>query len=792
MTPDQTRIASQRTTPRILSLWWALRPLTSVVRFMQSGAHPDDETTGLLAALALRDGLNLSYTCSTRGEGGQNDIGTETGAALGALRTREMERACDVLGMRLYWLSQGPEDSITDFGFSKNGKDTLNRWRPDRTLARFVEVIRTDRPDVLMPTFLDVPGQHGHHRAMTEMAHRVVTAAADPGFSSPLPPWQVSKLYLPAWSGAGTSYDDDLPPPPTTSTVDGSGADPVSGWRWDHIGQQSRAYHRTQGMGRWQPPETLRDKRWPLHLAWSVVDGPDAGVAAGMPQTLADLADLEGAGPVAHALRAADAAIARALKAYPAFDHVARHAGDALRSVRHVLARCPADLRDAVAHRLDAKQHQLSRVLRLAKGVSGDLRLPQDFLTPGAPLDWTVEIDRIDAAEEVSHDIVLPPEWGATTPPPAPGMTLPPDARPTRPYRDRYDPLRPPAPCLALRFAVGEETVEDHIAMARPPVVMPAMQARVTPSAVVVNLEREVSPIALSVSGAPADSLLSLGVPEGWEVTAEGPRLAVIVPKDVDEGLYTVPLHLDGAPAASVQRIAYPHAAPTMAVAPAEVRVRVLRAAVPEGRIGYIGAGRDAVDHWLRALGADVVPISDADLASDADLSGYDAVVVGIFAFRFRPGLREAAPKLHRFCAQGGTLLTLYHRPWDNWDPDSVPPARLQVGQPSLRWRITDENAAVTPLADHPVLSHPNRIGPQDWDGWVKERGLYFASAWDAAYTPLLEMADPDEAPLTGALLAADIGAGRHVHCALILHHQMAQLVPGAFRLMANLVATRG
>jgi hypothetical protein len=158
---------------------------------------------------------------------------------------------------------------------------------------------------------------------------------------------------------------------------------------------------------------------------------------------------------------------------------------------------------------------------------------------------------------------------------------------------------------------------------------------------------------------------------------------------------------------------------------------------------------------------------------------------------RFRAGLRGTMPRLHRWTEAGGTLVTLYHRPWDNWDPDRVPPRRLEIGQPSLRWRVTDETAEVRQLADHPILSTPNRIGREDWAGWVKERGLYFAKDWDAAYTPLLEMADPGEAPLRGALLVADVGRGRHVHTSLILHHQMENLVPGAFRIMANLIARR-
>ena len=79
-------------------------------------------------------------------------------------------------------------------------------------------------------------------------------------------------------------------------------------------------------------------------------------------------------------------------------------------------------------------------------------------------------------------------------------------------------------------------------------------------------------------------------------------------------------------------------------------------------------------------------------------------------------------------------------------------------------------------------------IGPDDWAGWDKERGLYFAAEWDAAYQPLLAMSDAGEAPLHGALISAEIGKGRHTHTSLVLHHQLDRLVPGAFRLMANLV----
>ena len=133
--------------------------------------------------------------------------------------------------------------------------------------------------------------------------------------------------------------------------------------------------------------------------------------------------------------------------------------------------------------------------------------------------------------------------------------------------------------------------------------------------------------------------------------------------------------------------------------------------------------------------------------------------------------------------------MTLYHRPSDGWSPEETPPRHLKIGLPSLRWRVTDPNAPVTVLTpDHPLLITPNVIGPPDWEGWDKERGLYFASAWDDAYQPLLAMSDKGEAPLKGSLVSAASARGGTPTRSLVLHHQLDRLVPGAFRLMANLI----
>ncbi len=776
---DQQRIALDLRRPRIVDLWFALQGLKSVVSFMQSGAHPDDEQSAMLAALRFRDGFATSYACAVRGEGGQNDIGTEATRDLGVLRTAEMERAADVLDMTVYWLSESPEDSIFDFGFSKSGVDTLEKWDHDRVLRRFVEIVRTEKPDILCPTFLDIPGQHGHHRAMTQAAHEVIEAAADPGFASNLAPWQVAKLYLPAWSGAGGSYDDEVPPPPASLTVDVSGSDPVTGWSWERIGQQSRAFHRTQGMGRWVPVGAEKDR--PLHLAVSKVGGEDHALTDGLPTGLEDFRDRAGA--MAKPLRAAAKALGRTLKAFPDCAKTLRRATEALRHVREARDLCPEDLRPALLHRLDRKEAELARVIRLAAGVDVIGHVAQDWLRPGEVTDLTIETRTGTAGVAVSVD--LPKDWIATGGAIGPGAK----AGPTDPYPSIHDPLSPRAPALRVEVTGLDAVSVSWVPLLVPPVALPHCVVALEPPAGLLNTARASRELKLEVTSVEAANA-SLTLPDGWSAAAAGSGFHLTLPTDVADGLYRVPVSVEGDLANCVTRIAYPHIAPRARAVSAEFRLRVVHAALPDVRVGYIGGGADRVAHWMRAMGLDVTEIDDDVLADAARLAAFDSIVIGIFALRFRPGLRAAMPGLHDWVRAGGHLVTLYHRPWDNWDPDTVPPVRLEIGQPSLRWRVTDETAIVRHLApEHALLNVPNVIGPQDWDGWHKERGLYFAKSWDDAYVPLLGMADPGETPHRGALLSATVGRGRHTHCALILHHQMEKLTPGAFRLMANLVA---
>ena len=148
--------------------------------------------------------------------------------------------------------------------------------------------------------------------------------------------------------------------------------------------------------------------------------------------------------------------------------------------------------------------------------------------------------------------------------------------------------------------------------------------------------------------------------------------------------------------------------------------------------------------------------------------------------------------RLVNWMNNGGRYVSEYHRPKDNWNPNKSSPYYLNIGSPSIRWRVTDPNAPVEILKpNHLLFTTPNSINEKDFDGWVKERGLYFASEWSENYDTLLSLSDKGEKKLEGSILYANVGKGSHVHCALNLFYQMDNCVIGAFRIFENLLYSK-
>ncbi len=789
MSADDRRFARQDQEPALLVWHRALSRLKSVITLMNSGAHPDDEDSGLLAYLRFQHGMRALIACSTRGEGGQNVLGPERGGALGLLRSQEMEQAARALDADVVWLGHGPDDPVHDFGFSKSGDDTAQRWGRDRLLERMVRAYREERPDIVLPTFLDVAGQHGHHRAMTWAAEEALALAADPKafpehLNEGLTPWQVAKFYLPAVSGASSAYDDELPPPPATLTLVQQARDTASGADFDVLGQMSRRAHRSQSMGHWPDPAR---REWVLHLKLPQ-SVPETDICAGLPRDLGDLA--EGCPPaLAAALRRAQAHIDEAISAFPDRASVADDLAVAAAALDQAIACATPPFMARHGHRLQRKAAELDAALfataDLQPRATLDLDCPRQgdstalrLVISDQPMLADVKLDRVAWQLDPALGRIVQRHPGDLSA----RLDLAPDCAPPL-FLPQWSRLGGNG-ALHLRLSawIAGRLCHTTIDTDLPLQVLPASQSPLSTDTLVQTCTDGV-PFILPFKGGPAPAF---DLPAGWQISLEADALQLHPPHQ-GPCIHSLAVLQDG------QKLSI--ATPITGSAPqlywrAPQRLHLLRLDLvrPEHvRIGYIGGGADQVGLWLQRLGFDVTLLDDEAL--QGDLSGFTTLVVGVLAFGARPVLWQLTQKLHGFVRAGGNLVTLYQRPSDGWQPDLTPPARLQIGSPSLRWRVTDPQSQVQFLQpDHPLIQGPNPITQDDFKGWHKERGLYFAADWDKAYQPLFAMADAGEPVLHGAWLTAELGQGRHSHVALALHHQMDRHVAGAFRMMANLV----
>jgi hypothetical protein len=263
--------------------------------------------------------------------------------------------------------------------------------------------------------------------------------------------------------------------------------------------------------------------------------------------------------------------------------------------------------------------------------------------------------------------------------------------------------------------------------------------------------------------------------------------------------------------------VSYPHIRPRSYVVPAVAEVQLAPVALPRlSSIGYVRGASDLVPEALQRAGLPVT-LLDARALEQEDLSRFPVIVIGPRAYETDSGLVENNARVLAYVRGGGVLIVQYQQ--HAFFTEGFAPLPLTVGGPSLRPgpdsldgatagtngspsdsvpaerpvshdRVVDESAPVTIVApDHPVMRRPNRISERDWEGWVQERGLYFARSWDPGYTPILETHDEGESELQGGLLVAPVGKGTYVYTGLSFFRQLPAGVPGALRLFANLLA---
>ncbi len=332
-----------------------------------------------------------------------------------------------------------------------------------------------------------------------------------------------------------------------------------------------------------------------------------------------------------------------------------------------------------------------------------------------------------------------------------------------------------------------------------PLVVTPAIGVRVEPEARILPLDGSPLPVCVTVHAERAAAgRVDLKLPEGWrsepaqqsfELKSAGNTEQLVFSVFPAEGVtaraYTMEAiaHVGGKDyAIGWERIGYRGLLPYNQYTPAELKTRKVDVKMAQGlRVAYVMGTGDTVPDALQALG--IVPhlLSNDELAT-ADLAQWNVIVLGIRAYTARPELASVEPRLEAFVEHGGTLIVQYQ--------SGSFPAPLPITMQGMAERVVDEQAPVKLLDPaNALLAWPNRITPGDFDGWFEERGHGFPDSWESGYTALTETADPGQDPQRGGLLVAHRGKGTYIYVAYALYRQFPELVPGAYRIFANLLS---
>ncbi len=809
----------------------ALKKLNTLGAALYVAAHPDDENQVVIGYLSQTRLMNSGYLSLTRGDGGQNLIGPEIRERLGVLRSQELIQARSVDGSKQFFTR------AIDFGYSKTAEETLELWDKNKILSDVVWVIRKFRPDVMITRFPpDERAGHGHHTTSAILAAEAFDLAGDadayPDQLAYVDTWQPTRLLFNESSWMTEDIDSISVKTDSILSLDLGIYKPLLGKSVTEVAAESRSKHQSQGFGatgsRGSDIEYFRhvkgemakkDLLEGINTTWSRVAG---GEAVGKLLAKA-YEDFEPENPVA--------IVPMLMEASEALNQL--EDGHWKRVKREELDRV---VKAALGLYLEVRSgtNALQRSFR-SNTRSG---IAEYSVTPGDTVVLNVEainrssvpvsLNRVyfttvekDTAVNTALENNEPLEYSTQA-------VIPQQMPYSGPYwlRKSHDGFSftvddrqligqddtPPAVEAIFKLMIDGKPLDIKTPVVykrndprtgetyRPFVITPPVFLEIDGD-VHVFAEPQPKPILVTVKAGKSriSGQVSLDLPDGWssdpqyydyELALKGQEqeftFSVLPPEGRSVGELKAVAEQDGASyEQSMVTIAYEHI-PTQTLFP-EATARVVKLNIrKEGEmIGYIMGAGDEVPKALEQIGYQVVMLEEEDVRPE-ELSNFDAIMIGIRAYNTVGWLRYKNEQVLEYVENGGTLISQYNTTRMLVTQDMAP-YEMKVS----RDRVADETAEVRFLQEnHPVLNTPNKITQQDFENWVQERGLYFPNEWaEDQFDPIFSMNDPGEDPKEGSLLVARYGKGYYVYTGLSFFRELPAGVPGAFRLLTNLIS---
>ena len=782
-------------------------------------AHPDDENTRLISYLSNEQKARTGYLSLTRGDGGQNLIGTQLRELLGVIRTQELIEARKIDGGEQFF------SRANDFGFSKNPTETLQIWDKEKVLADVVWAIRKFQPDVIINRFDHrSPGTtHGHHTASAMLSVESFNLANNPLiFPEQLrlvKPWQPKRQFFnTSWWFYGSMEKYNAADKTNLIAMQTGVYYPATGKSNQEIAALSRSRHQSQGFGstgvRGEDTEylelingdILKNKKSlfeGIDTTWNRVNG---GKSIG--ELLTQIA-------TEFNFNEPSASIPNLAKAYSMIQALDENHWAPLKSaeIKEIIAACSGLYLEAIAQNQEATpgsniKLKLEAINRSTTPIQllSVITLPNEMKTA----------QNLELKNNILKNIDL-------------DLRLPESINYTQPY------------WLQESGSEGMYTVNNHKNIGIPDIIREVKVVfNLKISGVEIPFERTVVykynddvkgeiynylDIVPEVTTAIIDNVLlfkdnkvkyvgvkirtgkdavkgtlELDLPKNWNVS---PKLISfdIAKKGSEQIVYfevTPPNKPEEAIAKSVAIIGnkrfdkeqifinYDHITKQQVLKPAEAKMIKTDLKTTDEKIAYIMGAGDEVPNSLMQLGY-MVTILKPEEISPEKLENFDVVMTGVRAYNTINALAFKQDILFEFVKSGKTMVVQYNTNGD-LVTEKIAPYSLKLSKD----RVTEENAEVRFLApNHPVLNFPNKITKKDFEGWKQEQGLYYPNEFDKAFTPILSSNDAGETPKNGALLVAPYGKGYYIYTGLSFFRELPEGVTGAYKLMTNIISLK-
>ena len=788
----------------------SLNKLNVLGSVLYVAAHPDDENTALLAYFENNLHLRTAYLSITRGDGGQNLIGTEQGENLGVLRTQELLEARKIDGAKQFFTR------AVDFGYSKNAKETLEIWNKNKILSDVVWVIRKFRPDVIITRFPGTgEGGHGNHTASEILADEAFKIAGDstkfPDQLKYVKPWQPTRIYWNVWPSLLTKRNRDSS---KAVKMDIGDYNPLLGESYTEIAAESRSMHKSQGFGvskhygrsvnyfyRIDGKPVKNNLFEDIDLSWSRIKG---GEKIGEIISSAKK-NYDPANP--------DKIIPTLLNAYQETEKLENSFWKAI------------------------KLKELAEVIRSCAGIYIESTTPSFSASPGEKVKINSFIINRSKIPFVLKDVkvtyqevskTLNQRLDDNTPYKETNeINIPNDADISQPYWLKSDhdlgnynienqqlvgmPENPAALEATYILSVNGQLIKLETPVYykhTDPVKGEEFRNFVIAPPIFINLQNDVMvfpdnkskevSVILKSNNKDVPGNLFLKLEKRWKCEPQSIpfnlkggdvekvfTFKISPPKNQNvSNLEAIAQIGKNDFSRGITEIDHPNIQ-TQVVFP-ESKAKLIRLDVKKviNKIGYVMGPGDKIPEALKELGYNVTMLTDQDIMN-GNLSQYDAIVTGIRVYNTNKEIESESPKLLDYVENGGTLVVQYNKNF-GLVTDKIGPYPFHISYD----RVTVEEAPVKILDErNSIFNFPNKITQKDFNGWIQERGVYFPDTWDSKYKTPIESNDPGEKPLQGGLLYTKYGKGIFIYTGYAFFRQLPAGVPGAFRLFVNLIS---